>query len=317
MPFGFSYSAMARASKKALEREETAKAAFLAAKTGFEADEKQQTLKPGGTHTIALLTPNIHLTAYTYGTLNRWVKSNHEGWRLKRRQATSQECTLHRAYNRGKSYFVDAVYEAPDEHKKKRLAKAAEQRADKKAKLAARRDPSTMFGKLGSDLQVAVLRFVQDDVPRLEALLDTPYQAVAARDEFWEARLQDLLEDKFDGAFADIGDGIVALSRRPKNSTQFRAWYNECMSVEDSYMVLDSVGDSSDTIDQANEFASAAHSQPPQRQIRWLVENVPLREYYLQAKQFADAGEYAMRVQICEDTNRCIGCFEKFHSCTC
>jgi hypothetical protein len=101
-----------------------------------------------------------------------------------------------------------------------------------------RRDPSTIFGKLGNELQLQVLSFMDDDVPRrLQALLATPYkELVEQRDEIWRGKLKALLEDKFDLAFhIPRRDNVVPISKRPNwnKSTEFRAWYNECMQVEE------------------------------------------------------------------------------------
>jgi hypothetical protein len=44
----------------------------------------------------------------------------HEGWTSKRREATKEEIKKLGVYNRGKSYFVDVVYQVHDPSKKKK-----------------------------------------------------------------------------------------------------------------------------------------------------------------------------------------------------
>lgn len=322
MPYGFSYSSMAPASTHALERERTAKKAFMEAKERFETDEKAQ-LQPGEKRALLLLTPEIHLTSVTFSTFNKWVKT-HEGWRAQRKQASEVEAKLHRAYHSGKAYFINVIYEAHCPLKAKRLLVAAEKRAAKKAKGVARRNPWTILDKLIPDLQTKVLTYVST-VPYLKVLLNnTPFAKVAARDQFWKGRLRTLLTEKFDGAFCLRGQAVVVqkISERPLESTQFRAWYNE------SEGQVDPDGDEREdcvrfhTVSKANEYDRAksdpnAHDEKPPVSIRWLLHDVPLHEYYLRAKKFADDGEWESREQSCEGSNRCVYCLHKWHSCEC
>lgn len=312
---GSHFSFMAPASKRALEREEAAKTKFREALEVFN-NKKDNCTEHGRIYTVSpLLTPDIHLTSQTYGTFHRWVKENHPNWRCKRREATAAECKEHAVYNRGKSYFVDAIYEQPDPVKKKRLAHAAEKRLAKKVKLQARRDPSTIFGKLGTEMQFAVLSFIKNDGNRLRALLKTPFKAVAERDELWESRLKSFLEVKFDNAFVADSPAIVSLSKRPnwRQSTEFRVWYNESMAVEEP--VLDSVR--ANTVELANTFIASNNDNVIPEKLKWLLQDVSLCEYYLQVKAFADEGEQEMLELICEDTGRCQSCLQKWHSCRC
>lgn len=262
------------------------------------------------------MTPEIHLTSVTFSTFNKWVKT-HEGWRAQRKLASEEEAEFHQAYHSGKTYFVNVIYEAPCPLKANRLLVAAEKRAAKKANLVARRNPWTILDKLVPDLQCKVLTFVST-VPYLKVLLnDTPFAKVVARDQFWEGHLRTLLTKKFDGAFFAGGQAVAVqkISERPLQSTQFRVWYNESEELVglDEDERQDCVR--FDTVSKANEYANADDEIPVS--IRWLLQDVPLHEYYLRAKKFADDGEWESRAEMCEDTERCVYCFQKWHSCEC
>jgi hypothetical protein len=59
------------------------------------------------------------------------LKTDHPGWSVKLQVATEEECNMHHAFNRGKSYFVHVVYEAHNPVKEKRRLKNAERRQAK------------------------------------------------------------------------------------------------------------------------------------------------------------------------------------------
>lgn len=123
MPPGFPYRCMAPASYAALEREKTAKEKFLIVKNDFEERILPSIPNvPGFSHTMEFLGPQTHLTSVTWSTFNNWVKE-HPGWKAKRRVASEEEKKAACAYNRGKSYFVNAVYTVPDPNKKKQAQK--------------------------------------------------------------------------------------------------------------------------------------------------------------------------------------------------
>ena len=320
MPPGFPYSWMAPASKRALDREEQAKAKFLAAKTDFEKSVLPTLNKPGDKHTIPLLQPNCHLTSHTFGTFNRWVKE-HEGWRAKRREAAPEEKEAAGAYNRGKSYFVDVIHQVPDPFKKKKKAPPTDcddkKPAAKKKKIAPPKKPvgPFPFALLDESLQLYVMSYA--DGPTLGSLLRTSksLNTLAIRDDMWAPHLQFLLKELFDDAF-DACDHVTPISLRPnwRASTEFLAWYQECTASHPILVKRKNVTGS--TLDVLAEYvAHPEYYLGEEDRFRWLLEDVSLREYYKQAGFYAYQGE-EMHFQLMEDTNRCPNCLEKW-DCVC
>jgi hypothetical protein len=132
---GDRFGRSAPASAAALRREESAKASFSAAKASFE-EETLSTLTSGEKHVIPLLQPNVHLTSHCWSTFKQWVKSNNEGWDVKRREANPAEKKASGEKRQGKVYFVDVVYKvpgkAPSKSKKKKVAPAPAAAEDSK-----------------------------------------------------------------------------------------------------------------------------------------------------------------------------------------
>jgi hypothetical protein len=283
---------------------------------------------PGSKHTLPLLTPKIHLTSYTFGTFNRWVKE-HEGWTSKRREATKQEIAKLGVYNRGKSYFVDVVYQVHDPSKKKKQSKkkkapsSDEEDGDKKpAAKKPKREPYAYVGpfpfdSLTESLQLHVLSFA--DVPELGALTRSSksIRELAVRDDLWAPHLQFLLKELFDDAFGDC-DHVIPISQRPnwRASTEFRAWSQECHGAGNSGIVVKKNSISGCTLREVDDFEEHPNSYKGEEScFKWLLENVSLREYYKQAGACAYEGE-DMHDRLMEDSNRCPHCFEKW-DCVC
>jgi hypothetical protein len=325
MPYGFSYGMMANASKGALEREQSAKDLYLATKKDFEESIKTTTKKdmsPGTKHTIPLLQPDHHLTSYTWGTFNRWVKENHKGWTAKRRLATPEETKAAEAYNSGKSYFVDVVYQVHDPKKKAKTKKAPPPPADDDKKPSAtkkmKRAPPknrvgpSAFDSLLENVQLRVLSFA--DVPTLHSLsLSSKHLGeLAKQDEAWAPNLKFLLEDLFDDAFI-FPDDVIPIFNRPnwKKSTEFLVWYKECAQYTRQKNSVNGMP-LEDVVEEPEEYGCDAAT------IKWLLEDVSLREYY----KHAAAGAYAcegmrMHHRTMEGANRCPGCIQKQWGCCC
>jgi len=325
-----SYSAMAPASKQALEREARAKDLFVAAKASFE-KEILPSLPVGKSHTIIpLLTPNIHLTSHTFGTFHKWVKQEHAGWKLKRREATKEEAKAHHAYSRGKCYFVDAIFENPEPEKVAKRQKATIQRANKKLKAEEERNKPPKYTeggpfpleKMESNLQQHILGFAAD-VSTMNSLMRTSkhWNFMVDRDEFWGFHLNKLLRKSFDGAIYNC-EHIVPLSERPQHqSTQFRAWYRACLAghtgggLHIRKNAINVFVNRWEGIQSDDQF-----EEQDQRNYPWMFTNVSPKEYYKGARAMAvEAQNQADEDwrEMCEQTNRCVACGGKWHSCSC
>jgi hypothetical protein len=94
---------------------------------------------PGKTFVVPLLEPNCHLTGPCWRDFSRAVRQ-HDGWDVKRVEATPEEKKKFRETRRGKVYFIRAIYTVPGgpAKKKKRARKVTKQEdAKKKAKVNA------------------------------------------------------------------------------------------------------------------------------------------------------------------------------------
>ena len=70
------------------------------------------TLVPGGTYLFDMLTPDVHLVRRVFTSLNRYVKG-HNGWSLRRREATDEERYMYCIKRKSKVYFIQAEYKVP------------------------------------------------------------------------------------------------------------------------------------------------------------------------------------------------------------
>jgi hypothetical protein len=204
----FSFGMLSTVSKGALEREKQAKESFRQAKCELEQTALFQSLKFGSKHTIQLLQPNFHLTQHTWGTFRDWVEENHDGWKAKRRQASTDEMAATGCPSRGKGYFVDVVYQDPASIKTKRKKKKKKDDDDAKplAKKAKPAPPKNRIGpfdfiSLPKQLQHVVLSFL--DVPTLgkTVRVSKDVGVLAKSDDLWAPHLKFLLEELYDGAF--------------------------------------------------------------------------------------------------------------------
>jgi len=315
MPGSIPYNALAPASKRALEREERAKTIFAEAEARFGKEVLPSLQgKLGTSHTlVALLTPDIHLTSHTYGTFSRWIKENHPGWKLKRREATKEEAKAHKAYSHKggtKCFFVDAVYTVPDPQKQAKREKAAEGRAFKKQKLLEEKNRTPIYkmegaaafplGELEDALQLQILAYAAD-VPTLNALMRTSsrLRTMVDTDAFWKPNLQFLLRE------------LLGQSTPPSwQSTHFRSWpaatdgfLGGTLYMMEQHMHEYERDPARFTVAEACEF-------------QWLLEDVPLKEYYKQVALLA-VESHETHVESMEQADRCPYCCHKQWDCRC
>eukprot|EP00977_Amphora_coffeiformis_P016071 scaffold4869_cov183-Amphora_coffeaeformis.AAC.15 len=69
-------------------------------------------LVPGGAYLFDMLTPDAHLVRRVFTSLNQYVKS-HDGWSLRRREATEEERYMYSIKRKSKVYFIQAEYKVP------------------------------------------------------------------------------------------------------------------------------------------------------------------------------------------------------------
>jgi hypothetical protein len=277
--------------------------------------------------------PSIYPSAHSFTAFNRWVPLRNttgsnitDGGHGERHHGS---CTLAEEYQ-DHSKSTRATKAFVPYQKKIRLIEtgcAPEERVTKKQKVVVgetpprrRRPQSTLytFDMIGDEVQTRVLSFLESD--ELETMMETPWKEIAQRDELWEKQLWTLLRNKFDPAFR-VPPGkpsVIPISERThwNKSTEFRRWYIESLHSEPD-AVEDSVR--ADTVFQAMDFQdnpTNAGKQVPDT-IQWLLQDVSLYQFYSHAKLYAQIGEFEARMQRWDDTNRCHGCFQKWHGCLC
>lgn len=282
-------------------------------------------VKIGTKHTIPLLQPNCHLTSHTWGTFNRWVKENNPGWKAKRRVATAKEAEAAGAYNSGKSYFVDIIYQVIDPNKKKKAKKKNndDDDTDKKpaAKKQKREPPKNRVGpfdflSLPDALQLSVLGFA--NVPTLGALVKCSKQVsqLAKSDVVWDGHVRFLLKELFDDAFGGC-DAVVPISQRPRLSTEFYAWLKECHDAPGTSVEIRNWSVDGIALDVIQEFQEhPEYYEGQEDRFTWLLQDVDLREYYKQAGAAALAGQFT-HFESMEQAGRCPFCLSKDWDCCC
>ena len=134
-------SNFAPASKKALDREMRAKAAFQSLVETFHKSGIASQLEPGTKHAMALLNPSCHLTGHCWATFRKFVLENYPNFTVVRTVASAEEKKAAKETRKGPVYFVSAIYKAPG-----KARRAAKTKTTSHAKIKA--PPLPMPGKM-------------------------------------------------------------------------------------------------------------------------------------------------------------------------
>ena len=175
-------------------------------------------------------------------------------------------------------------------------------------------------------------------------------------DKIWEERLKQLFERRYDRVFLQIGISgppkldedkhPLKLSLWPLRSTSLTAWFHSWVLGLWNLADSEDRDDDSDVrkrmivyffeeglacnnplmhsstffllmVESLDEILDEDREKP---KYQWLFENVPLWAYYNHAESAFKEGQTMlddMEEDFCEQTNRCIDCYEKLWACEC
>lgn len=157
-----------------------------------------------------------------------------------------------------------------------------------------------------------ILTFV--DIPTLGASAQASKRLidVACRDSVWRSHLELLLYQLYDNCRKGASDDthhIAPLSKRPMKSTEVAKWFHDhhtrllgldVLVAEITEMPLVNV------MRHPLATFSVRRSVPPHYQ--WFWEDVPLREYYRQAAEWAIWAEFQYEFQEMDTEDKCAVC---------
>jgi len=172
------------------------------------------------------------------------------------------------------------------------------------------------FFSLTKSLQLQILEYCT--VPMLGTLVPVCKEfnrMVKHRNKLWEPFLRQLLCKLYDDAIVEGHNPNPLIERIDwRQSTSMVCWIDSCRPLHTKKETINChVFDNLYDVDAEDEEHEG-------KNLRWLFQNVSLRDYYHQAGRMAYLNikdEHDMWEESCEENNRCTACNYKTHSCVC